>query len=229
MNRFLNYVVLSLSLVLVPTCARLPEYAQPRKVQADELQKALATGFTYRPLTPADFRAASLSERQAEHAERINAHTATLIRLTADSSFRITSGDLYGQRYFFGRIERLAFEAVMLPDRSWWNPKITANMRGYVLQHEQIHFALTELAARQLTRDSPKWASDVLVIKPTPQGVQTELARQIKDRINAAMEVNLKRQAEFDEDTSLFFNPRRQQWWSWTVEDELKQTSPSSR
>jgi len=34
--------------------------------------------------------------------------------------------------------------------------------------------------------------------------VQTELARQIKDRINAAMEVNLKRQAEFDEDTSCF-------------------------
>jgi len=67
------------------------------------------------------------------------------------------------------------------------------------------------------------------VIKPTPQEVQSELARQIKDRINAAMEVNLKRQAEFDEDTSLFFNPRRQQWWSWTVEDELKQTSPSSR
>jgi hypothetical protein len=59
--------------------------------------------------------------------------------------------------------------------------------------------------------------------------VQTELARQIKDRINAAMEVNLKRQAEFDEDTSLFFNPRRQQWWSLLVEEELKQTGPTSR
>jgi len=90
-----------------------------------------------------------------EHAERINAHAATQIRLTADSSFRITSGDLYGQSYFFGSIERLAFEAVM--------------------------------------------------------------------------EVNLTRQAEFDEDTSLFFNPRRQQWWLWTVEDELKQTGPTSR
>jgi hypothetical protein len=229
MNRFLNYVVLSLSLVLVPTCARLPEYAQPRMVQADELQKALATGFTYRPLTPADFRAASLSEQQAEHAERINAHTATLIRLTADSSFRITSGDLCGQRYFFGRIERLAFEAVMLPDRSWWNPKIPVNMRGYVLQHEQIHFALTELTARQLTIDIQQWASDVLVMEPTPQEVRAELSRQIKDRINAAMEVNLKRQAEFDEDTSLFFSPKWQQWWSLTVEEELKKTNPERR
>ena len=131
---------------------------------------------------------------------------------------------MYGQRYFFGRIERLAFEAVMLPDRSWWNPKIPASMRGYVLQHEQIHFALMELAARQLTIDTQKWASDVLVIEPTPQEVRAELAREIKDRINAAMEANLKRQAEFDEDTSLFFNPKWQQWWSRKVEDELKQT-----
>jgi hypothetical protein len=180
-------------------------------------------------LTPEDFRATSASEQLPEHAERINARAAIQIRLTADSSFRITSADLYGQRYFFGSIERLAFEAVMLPDRSWWNPKIQANMRGYVLQHEQIHFALTELAARQLTRDSQNWAADVLVIKPTPQEVRAELAREIKDRVNAAMEASLKRQAEFDKDTSLFFNPRWQQWWLQTVEDELKQTRPISR
>ena len=229
MNRFLRYAVLSLSLVLIPSCARLPEYARPRMVQADDLQQTRAAGIPYRELTPDDFRAASLSEHMADHAERINAHAATQIRLTTDSGFRITSGDLYGQSYFFGRIERIGFEAVMLPDRSWWNPKMPANMRGYVLQHEQIHFALTELAARQLTGDSQKWAADVLVIQPTPQEVRAELARQIKDRINAAMEANLKRQAEFDNDTSLFFNPRRQQWWSWTLEDELKQTGPASK
>jgi hypothetical protein len=222
MNRFLRYAVLSLSIVLIPSCARLPEYARPRMVQAEDLQQTRAAGFPYRPLTPEDFRAASLSEHMADHAERINAHAATQIRLTVDSGFRITSGDLYGQSYFFGRIERIGFEAVMLPDRSWWNPKIQANMRSYVLQHEQIHFALTEIAARELTGDSQKWAADVLVIQPTPQEVRAELARQIKDRINAAMEANLQRQAEFDNDTSLFFNPRRQQWWSWTVEDELK-------
>jgi len=229
MNRFIRYAVLSLSLVLIPACARLPEYARPRMVQAEDLQLTRTAGFPYRELTPEDFRAAALSEHLVEHAERINAHAATQIRLTADSGFRITSGDLYGQNYFFGRIERLGFEAVMLPDRSWWNPKMPASMRGYVLQHEQIHFALTELAARQLAGDCQKWAADVLVIQPTPQAVRAELARQIKERINAAMEANLKRQAEFDNETSLFFNPRRQQWWSWTVEDELKQIGPASR
>jgi hypothetical protein len=224
MKRFLRYAGLAMLLALIHGCAQLPEYARPRMVEADELQQTPPTGFAYRELTPEDFRAAALSEQMSEHAERINAHAAIQIRLTGNSSFSITSGDLYGQSYFFGKIDRLGFEAVMLPDRSWWNPKIPANMRGYVLQHEQIHFAVTELAARQLARDSQKWASEVLVIKPTPQEVRAELARQIKDRINAAMEANLKRQAEFDEDTSLFYNPRRQQWWSWTVEDELKRS-----
>ena len=192
--------------------------------QTDDLHKELSTGFAYRPLTPEDFRAPSLPEQQVEHAERINAHAATRRQDDAPQGYRITSGYLYGQIYFFGSIERLAFEAVMLPDRSWWNPKVPANMRSYVLQHEQIHFALTELAARQLTTDTQKWASDVLVIKPTSQEVKVELARQINDRIRASMEANLKRQAEFDEDTSLFFNPKWQQWWSRKVEEELKQT-----
>ena len=154
MNRFFGYAVLYMVLALILGCARLPEYARPHMDQAEDLQQTRAAGFPYRELTIDDFRATSLSEQIPEHAEQINAHVATQIRLTADSNFRITRGELYGQRYFIGSIERLAFEAVMLPDRSWWNPKIPANMRGYVLQHEQIHFALTELAARQLTRDS---------------------------------------------------------------------------
>ena len=229
MNSTLRYTVLLLTLVVFPACVGLPEYARPRIAQAKDWQQERSAAFTYRELASDDFRAISLSGHLGEHAERINAHAATQIRLTADSSFSITSGDLYGQTYFFGKIERLGFEAVMLPDRSWWNPKIPDGMRAYVLQHEQIHFALTELASRQLTAESQKWAADVLVIQSSPQDIRAELARQINERINSAMEASLKRQAEFDEDTSLFINPKRQQWWSWTVEDELKRTAFPSK
>jgi hypothetical protein len=114
----------------------------------------------------------------------------------------------------------------MLPERSWWNPGIPAGLRTYVLRHEQINFALTEIAARRLTQESREWASKVLAVKPAPQEVRAELARQIQDKINAAREESLKRQPVFDEDTSLFYNPRRQQRWYWTIEDELKTSSP---
>jgi hypothetical protein len=223
-HRIFLHGLLSLLLAFIAGCARLPEYARPRLVQTAEPEKALASAFPYRGLTPGDFRAASLSEDQLAHGDRIKAHAAIMMRVTPDSRFKITNGDFFGQRYFFGRIEHLAFEAVMLPDRSYWSPSITPDMRGYVLQHEQIHFALTEIEARQLTRDTQKWASEVMVIQPTPQAVRTELFRQVKEKINAAMEANLKRQAKFDEDTSLSFNPRWQQWWFETVEKELEQT-----
>lgn len=173
-----------------------------------------------------DFHADSLMEPMVEHAGKINAHAAIQIRATADSSISMTQSLLYGQAYFFGSIGRIGFEAVMLPERSWWNPDIPPGLRTYVLQHEQIHFALTEIAARRLTEESQEWAPKVLAVKPTPQEVRAELARQIQDKINAAMAESLKRQSEFDEDTSLFYNPRRQQWWYWTVDNELKRSGP---
>jgi hypothetical protein len=217
--------VLSLSLMLITACAQLPEYAKPRRIQIDEIPNS-QTGFTYRQLARDDFRATLLPENLSTHGERINAQSAIQIRLTADSSFSITRWPFFDQINYTGNITYLAFETVMIPDNSWWSPKIKAEMTGYVLQHEQIHFALTELAARKLTIDAQKWASNLLVIRPTPQQVYSEVVQQIKDMINSAIESNQSRHEEFDKDTSLFYTPSWQAWWLETVEKELKQTMP---
>jgi len=228
-NRSLRYVVLSLSLTWVSACAQLPDYAKPRTMQIDEIHKVIPTGFTYRQLTPEDFRATSLPENLSAHAEGINAQAATQIRVTADSNFSITRRPFLDRIDYSGSINHIAFEAVMIPNNSWWNPKIKAAIKGYVLQHEQIHFALTELAARKLTSDARKWSSNLLIIKQTPQEVHAEIVRQIKDMINSAMKANQKRHLKFDEDTSLFYNPSRQVWWLETVEKELRQTESAIR
>ena len=213
--------------LLAAACARLPEYAQPRMNPGDP-QQAAYKGFPYRELTPADFRAPAPPDHLGGHAARINAHSTIQIRPVPAAKFGVTQGELFGQPYFFGRIEHLAFEAVMIPERSWWNPAMPPAATAYVLQHEQIHFALSELAARRLTRESTAWAAAQLVIRPSPQEVQAEMARLVRDRVNTAMEEGLKRHAEFDEDASLFYNPRRQRWWAWTVEDELKATEAAA-
>jgi hypothetical protein len=223
-NRSFSYAVLSLSLTWVTACAQLPDYAKPRTIQTEEIHKVIATGFTYRPLTPEDFRATSLPENLSTHEGNINAQSAILIRLRKDSKISITPWPILGKVNYLGSINHLAFEAVMIPDNSWLNPKNKAAMIGYVLQHEQIHFALTELAARKLTRDTQKWASDLMVLKQTPQQVYDEIVQQIKEKINSALAVNKKRHLEFDQDTSLFYNPSWQAWWLEKVEEELKQT-----
>ncbi len=223
-NLFLRYAVLSLSLIWVTNCAQLPEYAKPRMMQMDEIHKGSPTGFTYRKLMLGDFRATSLPENLSTHGEYINAQSAILIRITSDSIFSIAPWPFLDQVNYLGSINHLAFEAVMIPNYSWWNPKIKAEKTSYVLQHEQIHFALIELAARKLTRDAQKWASNLVVVKETPQEVYAEIFRQIKEMINSAMEVNKKRHLEFDKDTSLFYAPSWQAWWLEKVEEELKQT-----
>lgn len=227
-NHPFKYAMLSLSLTLLCTCAQLPEYAKPRTIQIDEINKISPTGFTYRQLTPEDFRATSLPENLSMHGDMINARSAIQIRMTADSNFRLTRWPFLDQIYYLGSINHLAFEAVMIPNSSWWNPKIKGALKGYVLQHEQIHFALTELAARKLTIDAQKWALSLLVTEQTPQQVYSEIVQQIKGMINSAMEANQKRHLEFDKDTSLFYAPSWQAWWLQKVEEELKQTESAA-
>jgi hypothetical protein len=93
-------------------------------------------------------------EHLSTHGKRINAQAAIQIRMTDDSNFSITRWPYSDQTTYTGIVTHLAFEAVMIPDKSWWSPKIKPEMAGYVLQHEQIHFPLTELAARKLTTDA---------------------------------------------------------------------------
>lgn len=221
-NRSLRYGVLWLTSLIA--CAQLPEYAKPRTIQIDEIHKSTPTVFTYRQLTPKDFRTTSLPENLSTHEKSINANSAITIRITADSKFSITRCPFLDQINYCGSINHLAFEAIMIPDNSWWNPKINAAMTGYVLQHEQIHFALTELAARKLTKDAQKWALNLLVIKQSPQEVYSEIGQQIKAMINSAIKANQKQHLKFDKDTSLFYNPSWQAWWLEKVEKELKQT-----
>lgn len=223
-----RYAMVSLSLTLLSACAQLPEYAKPRTIQIDEIHEVSPTGFPYRQLTPEDFRATSLPENMSTHGDIINAQSAIQIRMTADSNFRFTRWPFLDQIYYLGSINHLAFEAVMIPNNSWWNPKIKTALKGYVLQHEQIHFALTELAARKLTIDARKWALSLLVTEQTPQQVYSEIIQQIKGMINSAMEANRKRHLEFDKDTSLFYSPSWQAWWLQKVEEELKQTESAA-
>lgn len=224
MARLFNYLLACLAVILFSACTRLPEYARPKMLAADDTGET-TTAIAYRQLTRNDFQAVSPAPEMVHHNAQVNAHLATRIRPTTATRLVITAGELYGARYFFGSVEHLGFEAVMIPEQSWWNPRIPKNRIDYVLEHEQIHFTITEIAARQLTDQSRDWAAQILVIKPTPEEVRAELARMINERINAAKKQSLQRNEQFDEDTSMIFNPRRQKWWLATVEGELRKGS----
>lgn len=218
-RRFITGCLFLLALLI--GCARLPDYAMPRAgLQLDD-PAIIQDAFAYRQLTRADFQATTLPPDQAMHAASINAHTCTRIRPARNSRFTV-SRTRYGESLFYiGGIERTTFEVIMIPGCSWWNPAMPDKNRSYVLQHEQIHFALVELTARRLTATAREAARTFMAIHPTPEAARAEIAATVRQWIRSAMDESLAEHTAFDEDTSLFHSPQRQRWWMEKVDGEL--------
>lgn len=229
MLRSTKYIVLILLILWLSGCAGLPEYARPRIVEFENGPACPKQGFRYRALTVDDFQAQSLPDNLVAHTRNIAAHACCRIRMTKDASYQITRGYLNRQIHYFGTIKYVGFEAVMIPACSWLNPNVPAEKLDYVLQHEQIHFALMVLAARKLTRKAKDEAQNFIAIQSTYTATQNEIAAKIKAWVRSTSEAVLKDHTVFDEETSLFFDPEIQQRWLDRVEEKLLDTTRKDR
>jgi len=218
-----------LFLILAAGCAQLPEYARPRVVDVEDRQVSLEQAFTYRAVTVDDFQAQALPEDLVSHAQNIAAHACCRIRTTKDTRYKITRGYLNEQIHYFGSIQSAGFEALMIPECSWLNPDLDEDKLEYVMQHEQIHFALMELAARKLNREAKEEFKHFIAIQSTRNAARDEVAAKIKDMVRSANEAVLIEHTAFDEETSLYFDPESQQRWFERVEKQLFLTPPRAK
>lgn len=205
-------------LLVLSGCFQLPEYAQPQIMETEKKQEGFKRGITYRKLTVDDFQALKLPEDIEPHAKNIGAHVCSRIRVGKDSRLSIARGYI---NQYYGTIEHIVFEAVMNPECSWLNPDISGKKLEYVLEHEQIHFALMEIAARKLTQDVRKGVKNFIAIQSTFQDTKDEISAKIRDMVLTANQAVLKKHKSFDEYTSLYFDPKAQRWWLYWVEDQL--------
>lgn len=219
-------IPLLLSLLLSSGCGGLPEYAQPHFFPAD--RTISGDTFTYRELTRADFQATSVPDRLSKHKKRLNAHTTVSIRPVFGAKYIVSKGMIGEQQLFHGRVENLAFEAVMIPEQSWWNPAVGSKRRDYVLQHEQIHFALMELAAKQLTLKVKEDPFLVSVYGNSVIDVKRDLSEELGRLLEETQRLSLESHTDFDEDTSMRHNPDIQQEWYDDVLAELLSLSVSN-
>ncbi|MGD9369266.1 MAG: hypothetical protein PVH87_26395, partial [Desulfobacteraceae bacterium] len=215
-------------LALLSGCARLPDYALPRSGAIIDDPAILSEAVTYRQLTRSDFKASTLPQERVMHSDSIHAHTCARIRPTKDSKFTINRVRFGGSWAFFGSIQTIGFEAVMFPACSWWNPAMPAHMHRYVLQHEQIHFAIAELTARRLTADARLKTKAFIAIQPTSKAVREEITATVNKWIQSAMTESLALHTDFDEDTSMYPSPRWQQWWQEKIEKQLSELQPQA-
>ena len=201
-------------------CAQLPDYAQPH-MSSQPFDPRLKF-FGYRQLQVEDFKAAAPSATIRDHKDMINAHTSLSLRPVHDIRYIISPPNLnFGLYKVY--LQELHFRAVMIPERSWWNPELAPSKTTYVLQHEQIHFALMEIAARRLNKK--------LAETPTLGGaisaadiysLEILLTETVDKEIETSKNNTLKEHTAFDEETSLYYDPQQQQKW---YDQSLKELS----
>ena len=212
--------IAGIMLLFLGSCVRLPDYAQPHFYQnTDPLPRNV---ITYRNLTRADFQAKEPPSHLQDHTKHLNAHIVTSIRVAPMSRFSVSSTTIYGQEIYSGQMEEWSFEAVMSPANSWWNPHLEKGRDGYVLQHEQIHFALTEIDARRLTLTAAGERAALTVFDSSIAAVKKGLMEKINALITASRDDLLKEQTAFDQDTSMRYSPKTQQKWWQRVTEELQ-------
>jgi hypothetical protein len=128
------------------------------------------------------------------------------------------------EKHHWVEVKKLGFVALMDRRCSWWNDKLAARAPGYVLEHEQIHFALYELGARKLNASVEEIKRDMKAEGTSQDEVQAHAQRALNEALTKATEDLLERNRDFDQDTSLGYRPDRQRAWLRKVLEELAET-----
>lgn len=213
----------SLWLPFLLACSRLPDFAAPRNVETGRTDITQGDVIFYRKLERSDFKAKSPQGVAKQGNLELGAQTCASLGSNKDvriDLLQITAQS--GQVHYEGRVGNLRFYAVMDRECSWWNPN--NDDLAYTLEHEQVHFAISELAARQLNREA---ATSILKTKykaQTKEALIKEVEEDVKELLDEHNEAALERNHDFDEDTSVGRDPPRQRAWRVRIERELEET-----
>jgi hypothetical protein len=105
--------------------------------------------------------------------------------------------------------------------RSWWNPTLKDVPEAYVLQHEQIHFAIAAAQAQKLNLRAAEITASMHATGDSQEEVRDAIQKKLDDVIRGALAELLARNGAFDEDTSARYDPKKQSEWFRRVSREI--------
>ena len=179
----------------------------------------------YRSLTRDDFLGESPPATMGNYEDELGA--VTCVELTMKSGLQIAEVNTEaGAQTFQATISDLSYFAVMNRSCSWWNPKSKGEMPDeYVLQHEQIHFAIFEAEARRLNRTTDEIVAEVGSGSGlTGDEAKWQLGPRLCPFLDRATSAAMQRSREFDAVTSRVYRPRDQEEWLAMIEAELAES-----
>lgn len=193
--------------------------AQPGMVTA-ELDTADV--FTYRSLQRDDFRAQHPPKPFLASVE-LRPVAVSCVYLVVDPRSRIFAESVRtddGPRYR-ARISELRFAAMFSRSCSWWNLEHSVSP-AYVLAHEQIHFAIFEVAARKLNKAAPGLVASLDFELESPEAIVNAVQQRVQAELSRAMAEVGKQNLQFDQATSFGFRPQAQDDWNLRLEGDLR-------
>jgi hypothetical protein len=206
----------------------LPEYARPvaefREAPSAEEREAM---IPYRTLERGDFLSPTPPPQLAGVAGDLCA--ATCAQIVLDEVPVTIRGLAPGGTGFEARPDRIRFRALMDPHCSWWRAGPCAQPAEYVLQHEQVHFALVELEARRLNARSGELAERVRARGRSPEEASARSRERLEAVLRDSSDQILEGHTRFDEDASLGYRPERQQAWYDRTMRELAEAAAGGR
>lgn len=169
----------------------------------------------YRTLSREDFRAKTPPPESAHHAGHLGALLCAAIIPSSELMVEFDSTS-DGDAHSF-RVHGPNYRAAMDPECSWWNDEQTGFPPEYVLEHEQIHFALSEIYAMRINREIAGLHLSVTWWNDAPEAAEAR-ANQLLRR---ATDDLLEESRRFDKETSHTTEPETQSRWMQRVDARL--------
>jgi hypothetical protein len=209
----------------------LPDEARGSTWQLDPSRKGGTDLIEYRALARGDFRAKAPPPQARAQAERLGAATCTYL-VPDRESLRIAATPRKrqdGSWEYVAKPDRLRFRGAMDRRCSWWNARQTLLPPDYVLAHEQIHFALTEIHARRLNERAGELVRRMTAVHRDADAAIAKSQRALEKLLRDESAALLARNDRFDAETSLGVRRDAQAAWQARVERELAETARGAR
>ncbi|MDA2916227.1 DUF922 domain-containing protein [Nitrospinae bacterium AH_259_B05_G02_I21] len=136
--------------------------------------------------------------------------------ITVSWSFRTT---LRGDGRYESKLIDIRYESYFAEDESWWRDK---TINGDLLRHEQGHFDIVEILARELDANKRKIMDQLKGEGGTREEAEADLEQQFARHAQDVVNEQHKRQKIYDNETDYNKNSVKQREWNRRLNEALK-------
>lgn len=173
----------------------------------------------YRKLEREDFWSFGPPSDTNAQAQHLGAVLCSMI--TTDKALELTFDPASKANDYAFTIANPKYRARMNRDCSWWNASNDQATPKYILEHEQIHFALSEIYARKINRDVRGLRLRVPSREQAASRAEAAVTALLEDSMVELLDENRK----LDEQTAHDLDNQAQQRWLNDVEQRLREST----